>query len=64
MAFISLVFSFFVVLAIGILFIVAGTVVRHKTNHKKLGIVLRTVGYVFLIPIVSLLILFIVDMLV
>ncbi len=36
----------------GIVPIVAGTLLYRKTNRKKLGIALRIIGYVILIPIV------------
>lgn len=56
MAFISLVLVFLVAIAIilivGIVPIVIGTILYHKTSHKKLGIALRVFGYIILIPVI------------
>lgn len=39
-----------IVLIIGIVPIIVGTILYNKTKHKKLGIVLRIFGYITLIP--------------
>ena len=41
------------VLIIGITPIVVGTILYKKTEHKKLGLVLRITGYILLIPVIS-----------
>ncbi len=54
MAFISLVFAFLVlfiiIIAAGIISVIAGTVLYHKTKYKKIGIALRISGYIFIVP--------------
>ncbi|MBR1530286.1 MAG: hypothetical protein IJ642_13455 [Oscillospiraceae bacterium] len=54
MAFISMIFVYFIgfciLLGLGIAPIIAGTILYHKTERKKLGIALRILGYVMLIP--------------
>ncbi len=54
MAFIGLLFVLLIaaaiVLIIGIAPIIVGTVLYNKTEHKKLGIVFRILGYITLIP--------------
>lgn len=53
MAFISMIFVYFIgfciLLGLGIAPIIAGTILYHKTERKKLGIALRILGYVMLI---------------
>ena len=39
-----------IVLLIGIAPIIVGTVLYNKTEHKKVGVVLRIIGYITLIP--------------
>ncbi len=54
MAFIGLllvlVIAALIVLIMGIAPIIIGTVLYNKTKHKKIGIVLRILGYITLIP--------------
>ena len=54
MAFIGLLFvlliAVVIVLLIGIAPIIVGTVLYNKTEHKKVGVVLRIIGYITLIP--------------
>lgn len=38
------------VFIVGVLPIIIGTVLIHKTEHKKAGTVLRCLGYILLIP--------------
>lgn len=38
------------VIILGILLIIIGTILYHKTSHKRLGVALRIFGYIFLIP--------------
>jgi len=55
MAFISMIFVYFIgfciLLGLGIVPVIVGTILYHKTERKKLGIALRIFGYVILIPI-------------
>ncbi len=54
MAFIGLLFvlliAVVIVLIIGIAPIIIGTILYNKTDHKKIGIALRILGYITLIP--------------
>ncbi len=54
MAFIGLLFVLLIaaviILIIGIVPIIIGTVLYNKTEHKKIGIVFRILGYITLIP--------------
>lgn len=54
LAFISLVFAFLIVFAIviaaGIISVIAGTVLYHKTKYKKTGVALRISGYILTVP--------------
>ena len=47
MAFISLVFAFLIIVAI----VISGTVLYHKTKYKKIGVALRISGYIFIVPV-------------
>ncbi len=56
MAFISLLFVVFaaivIVLIVGRLPIVIGTILYHKTSCRKLGVALSVFGYIVLIPVI------------
>lgn len=54
MAFIGLygvmVISFFLIISLGVAPIIIGTILIKRTEHKKIGIFLRILGYIILIP--------------
>ncbi len=66
MAFIGLLFvlliAVVIVLIIGIVPIIVGTVLYNKTEHKKIGIVFRILGYITLIPSIVIVVLMVIIM--
>lgn len=41
-----------IILIVGVVPIVVGTFLYHKTKHKKLGIAFRIFGYIVILPII------------
>ncbi len=66
MAFIGLfavmVIAFCVVIFLGVAPILTGTILIKRTGHKKLGIVIRILGYIILIPTIVITVIMIVIM--
>lgn len=56
MAFMGIVLIFLAVIVMVLFFgigsYVGGTILYHKTSHKKLGLALRIVGYLFIVPLI------------
>lgn len=51
--FMMIVATVIAVIVFGVLPIIVGTILRHKTKYKKIGRALRIFGYVMLLPILS-----------
>ncbi len=55
---------FVVLMCIGIFPIIIGTHLIHHTKKKKLGTFLRILGYILLIPIIGVVLLFVIGMMI
>lgn len=55
---------FVVLMCIGVFPIIIGTHLIHHTEKKKLGTFLRILGYILLIPIVGVVLLFVIGMMI